>query len=81
MKHDPTTRKGAGSLVLLLCFLMSVLLPACGSPASGAASELDGTAVIRTYYTYGAFFQAEGTADLSSLDGTAKGIQKAALQL
>ena len=75
MKHEPTTRKGAGSLVLLLCFLMSVLLSACGSPASGAANELDGTAVIRKYYTYGAFFRAEGTADLSALDGTAKDIR------
>lgn len=73
--------KGAGALVLLLCFLMSVLLSACGSPAAGAADELDGTATITKYYTYGAFFRAEGTADLSGLDLTAKDIDGAALQL
>lgn len=77
MKH----LKGAGTSVLLLCFLMSVLLSACGSPASGAANELNGTATLRQYYTYGAFFQAEGTADLSDLDLSAHDLSKAALQL
>lgn len=81
MKHDVKTRKGAGSLVLLLCFLMSTLLSACGNPASGAAGELDGTAAIRKYCTYGAFFRAEGTVDLSELGGTAKDIETAALEL
>lgn len=81
MKHDHVTRKGAGSLVLLLCFLMSVLLSACGDPASGAAKELAGTATLSKYYTYGAFFQAEGTLDLKDLDLSRKDIQKAQLQL
>lgn len=81
MKHDPATRKGAGSLVLLLCFLMSVLLSACGDPASGAAKELAGTATLKRYYTYGAFFQAEGSLDLSDLDLSAKEIDAARLQL
>lgn len=43
--------KGAGTSVLLLCFLMSVLLSACGNPASGAANELDGTASLTKYYS------------------------------
>ena len=73
--------KGAGTSVLLLCFLMSVLLSACGNPASGAANELDGTASLTKYYTYGAFFQAEGTVDLNDTDLTTKGLSKAALQL
>lgn len=73
--------KGAGTSVLLLCFLMSVLLSACGNPASGAANELDGTASLTKYYTYGAFFQAEGTVDLNDTDLTKKGLSKAALQL
>lgn len=81
MKQPPTTRKGAGSLVLLLCFLMSVLLSACGSPAAGATKELSGTATLSRYYTYGAFFQAEGTLALKDLDLSPKDIKKAQIQL
>lgn len=81
MKYDPMTRKGAGSLVLLLCFLMSVLLSACGNPASGAAKELTGTATLNRYYTYGAFFRADGSLDLSDLDLSAKEIEQVQIQL
>ena len=81
MKPTLNRMKGAGATVLLLCFLMSVLLSGCGDPASGASNELNGTASITKYYTYGAFFQAEGTADLSETDLSAKDLSAVSLQL
>lgn len=51
--------KGAGSLVLLLCLMMTTLLGACSS-VSGAVRGLAGAAEVTQYYTYGTFFRLEG---------------------
>lgn len=76
-------RKGAGAIALLLTFLMTLFLSGCGNPAVGAAEDLAGEAVITDYYTYGTFFQAKGTADLSAMDDglSAKDISRADLLL
>ncbi len=60
---------------------MSILLSACGSPVSSAKNELAGTATLTKYYTYGAFFRAEGSLDLSELELTKTDIEGVSLQL
>ncbi|MBO7690362.1 MAG: N-acetylmuramoyl-L-alanine amidase [Clostridia bacterium] len=72
--------KGAGSLVLLLSFLTSLLLSGCGS-LTGAVRNAAGTAAITRYYTYGTYFQLEGTARLSDGDLSPKDVRSAALVL
>ena len=57
-----STGKGAGSLVLLLCFWMTLFGSACHS-VSGSVRDADGSAAVTKYYTYGLFFQLEGRAE------------------
>lgn len=76
-----TITKGAGSLVLLLSFLTSLLLSGCSS-LPGLVKDADGAADITKYYTYGTFFQLEGTANLSNDGDVPPGeVRRAALVL
>ena len=53
--------KGAGTSVLLLCFLMTMLFSGCNALSKGAQGAW-GMVQVTKYYTYGTFFQLEGTA-------------------
>lgn len=74
-------RKGAGSFVLLLCFLTTLLLSGCRT-VSGAVRDTDGSAKVTTYYSYGTFFQLAGMVSAKANgDLPLKDIRQAALVL